>query len=77
MSLGIIAAAGDLPRAVAESAEASGRPVFVVALRGLCGPWVEKFPHDWVSLGEPGRAPSRRSLAPAPRTFFWSGGLSG
>lgn len=50
--LGIIAGGGDLPRAVAESA----RDVFIVALKGLCGDWVENFPHQWVSLGEPGRA---------------------
>jgi len=56
MSLGIIAGGGDLPRAVAESARADGRAVFVVALRGMCGEWAEVFPHDWVSLGEPGRA---------------------
>jgi DUF1009 family protein len=56
MSLGIIAGGGDLPRAVAASARATGRSVFVVALRGLCGDWAEKFPHEEVSLGEPGRA---------------------
>lgn len=56
MSLGVIAGGGDLPRAVAESARAEGRAVFVVALRGMCGEWAEEFPHDWVSLGEPGRA---------------------
>jgi DUF1009 family protein len=56
MTLGLIAGGGELPRAVAESARASGRDVFVVALRGMCGDWVEELPHDWVSLGEPGRA---------------------
>lgn len=56
MSLGVIAGGGDLPRAVAESARAEGRAVFVVALRGMCGEWAEEFSHDWVSLGEPGRA---------------------
>ena len=55
-SLGIIAGGGDLPRAVAQSARADGRDVFVVALRGMCGDWVEEFPHEWVSLGEPGQA---------------------
>ena len=63
MSLGIIAGGGELPRAVAESAHADGRAVFVVALRGMCGEWAEEFPHDWVSLGEPGRA--LKSLAGA------------
>ena len=56
MSLGIIAGGGDLPRAVAQSARAAGRDVFVVALRGSCGDWVAEFLHDKVSLGEPGRA---------------------
>lgn len=54
--LAIIAGGGDLPRAVAQSAHDDGRAVFVVALRGLCGDWVEDYSHDWVSLGEPGRA---------------------
>ena len=62
MSLGIIAGGGDLPRAVAQSARADGRAVFVVALRGMCGEWAEDFPHEWVSLGEPGRA--LKSLEP-------------
>lgn len=56
MNLGLIAGGGDLPRAVAQSAQAAGRPVFVVALRGMCGDWVEEYSHEWISLGEPGRA---------------------
>ena len=56
-ALGIIAGGGDLPRAVAQSARDAGREVFIVALRGsLTESWVEDFPHEWVSLGEPGRA---------------------
>ena len=56
-SLGIIAGGGDLPRAVAQSAREAGRDVFVVALRGsVTETWVEDFPHEWISLGEPGRA---------------------
>ncbi|MES2292094.1 MAG: UDP-2,3-diacylglucosamine diphosphatase LpxI [Pseudomonadota bacterium] len=54
--LGVIAGGGELPRAVAHSARADGRIVFVVALRGMCGDWAEEFSHEWVSLGEPGRA---------------------
>jgi hypothetical protein len=56
MSLGIIAGGGELPRAVAQSARAAGRSIFVVALRGMCGDWAEEFSHEWISLGEPGRA---------------------
>ena len=56
-TLGIIAGGGELPRAVAESARAGGRAVFVVPLTGsLSERWVEDFPHEWVSIGEPGRA---------------------
>jgi UDP-2,3-diacylglucosamine hydrolase len=62
-TLGLVCGGGDLPRAVAESARASGRAVFVVALRGMCGEWAEEFPHDWVSLGEPGRALKALSTA--------------
>ena len=56
MTLGLIAGGGELPRAVAESARADGRGVFVVALKGMCGGWVENFPHAVVALGEPGLA---------------------
>ncbi len=56
-TLGIIAGGGDLPRAVAESAREAGRGVFVVALRGcMTEEWASGFAHEWVSLGEPGRA---------------------
>jgi UDP-2,3-diacylglucosamine hydrolase len=55
-TLGVIAGGGELPRAVAESARESGRDVFVVGLRGLCGDWADAFPREWISLGEPGRA---------------------
>jgi len=55
-TLGIIAGAGDLPRAVAESASAAGRDVFVLALRGSTEAWVSGFAHEWVALGETGKA---------------------
>lgn len=55
--LGIIAGGGDLPRAVAQSARADGRQVFVIALTGsLDGDWVKDFPHEWASQGAPGQA---------------------
>jgi DUF1009 family protein len=50
--LGIIAGGGDLPLAVAESATRSGRPVFIVGLRGSADDSISRFPHDWVALGE-------------------------
>lgn len=61
--LGLIAGGGELPRAVAESVRISGGRVFVVALKGLCGEWADDFAHEWVSLGEPGRALKALSTA--------------
>jgi len=56
MSLGIIAGGGDLPRAVAESARAAGREVFVIALTGsMTEDWAASFSHEWVSIGSPGQ----------------------
>jgi DUF1009 family protein len=56
-ALGIIAGGGGLPPAVARSVRAAGREVFVVAMLGsVTDPWVEDFPHTFVSPGEPGRA---------------------
>jgi DUF1009 family protein len=54
--LGIVAGGGDLPRAVADSAQAAGRALFVLALRGLADDWVSRHAHQWVSLGEAGKA---------------------
>jgi DUF1009 family protein len=55
-ALGIIAGGGELPRAIAQSARASGRDVFVLALNGMTGEWARGFPNEWLSLGEPGGA---------------------
>lgn len=55
-ALGIIAGAGELPRAIANSARASGRDVFVLMLAGLTDTWALDFPHETVSLGELGKA---------------------
>jgi UDP-2,3-diacylglucosamine hydrolase len=52
--LGIIAGGGELPRAIAESARAQGRAVFVVALE-RAGDWTEAFPHDRSSMGLVGK----------------------
>ena len=54
--LGIVAGGGDLPRAVAQSAREAGREVFVLALAGLAGDWIQDFSHETVSLGEVGKA---------------------
>jgi len=54
--LGLIAGGGDLPPAVARSVRESGRAVFVVALAGSTGgDWVQDYPHEILSPGEPGR----------------------
>lgn len=55
-ALGIIAGGGELPAAIAESVANEGRAVFVAALRGLAEKHVTRFDHEWVSLGETGRA---------------------
>ena len=55
-ALGIIAGGGELPSAVADAAQSAGRAVFILALRGSAGPEIEKYDHEWVSMGEPGKA---------------------
>jgi DUF1009 family protein len=55
-ALGIIAGGGELPRAIAHSARDGGRDVFVLAINGTTDAWVNEFPNEWMSLGEPGRA---------------------
>jgi DUF1009 family protein len=55
-ALGIIAGGGELPRAIAQSARAAGRDVFVLAINGMTGEWARDFPNAWLSLGEPGGA---------------------
>jgi DUF1009 family protein len=55
-ALGVVAGGGELPRAIAESAREAGRKVFVLALRGSSDKWVSGFSHEWVALGETGKA---------------------
>lgn len=57
--LGIIAGGGDLPRAVAQSARADGREVFVIGLIGSLDAgdvWIKDFAHELASVGAPGQA---------------------
>ena len=55
-TLGLIAGGGELPRAVAMAARAAGRDVFVVPLVGsVTEDWINDFPHEWLTPGEPGR----------------------
>ncbi len=53
-TLGIIAGGGELPRAIADSARAQGRDVFVVALE-RAGDWTGDYPHDRSSMGLVGK----------------------
>jgi DUF1009 family protein len=56
VTLGLIAGGGELPRAVAEAARASGREVYVEALLGsVVEDWTNGFHHEFLSPGEPGR----------------------
>lgn len=50
--LGIIAGGGELPIAVARNARTSGRPVYLLGLRGAADDAIAEFEHDWISLGE-------------------------
>ena len=55
-TLGLIAGGGELPRAVAHAAKMAGREVFVVPLVGsVTEDWINGFPHEFLSPGEPGR----------------------
>ncbi|HVU21096.1 MAG TPA: UDP-2,3-diacylglucosamine diphosphatase LpxI [Rhizomicrobium sp.] len=54
--LGIVAGGGDLPRAIAESAHAAGRSVFVLRLVNLTGEWAGGYPNETVAMGELGKA---------------------
>jgi DUF1009 family protein len=55
-ALGIVAGGGELPHAIANSARAGGRDVFVLVLAGMTDDWAKDFPHESVALGELGKA---------------------
>ncbi len=54
-ALGILAGRGSLPVHVAKAATAAGRPVHILALKGMASQDVESFPHTWSSIGQIGR----------------------
>ncbi|MCL2713828.1 MAG: UDP-2,3-diacylglucosamine diphosphatase LpxI [Alphaproteobacteria bacterium] len=55
--LGIIAGAGAMPFAVAESVRKQGRSAVLFALRGICDPVrVASYRHHWIAIGQVGRA---------------------
>ncbi len=55
--IGLIAAGGVMPFAVADSLAARGINPVLFALRGACDPVrVERFRHHWISIGQLGKA---------------------
>ncbi len=55
--IGLIAAGGVMPFAVADSLIARGINPVLFALRGACDPMgVERFRHHWISIGQLGKA---------------------
>src|SRR5260370_1779752 len=55
--VGLIAAGGVMPFAVADSLIARGLDPVVFALKGACDPVpVARFRHHWISVGQVGRA---------------------
>ena len=55
--IGLIAAGGVMPFAVADSLAARGINPVLFALRGACDPvGVERFRHHWISIGQLGKA---------------------
>jgi len=55
--IGLIAAGGVMPFAVADSLTARGISPILFALKGACDPVrVERFRHHWISVGQVGRA---------------------
>src|SRR6195952_5733118 len=54
--VGLIAAGGVMPFAVADSLAARGIKPVIFALKGICDPApVERFRHHWISIGQLGR----------------------
>lgn len=54
--LGIIAGRGDLPVRLVEAARASGREVYVLAIKNQVDQPLDGIPHDWIRLGAAGKA---------------------
>src|SRR5947208_10418555 len=55
--IGLIAAGGVMPFAIADSLTARGIDPVLFALRGACDPVaVKRFRHHWISVGQLGRA---------------------
>jgi UDP-2,3-diacylglucosamine hydrolase len=51
----IVCGGGAFPLALAEAVRASGREVLLFLIRGFADPVLERFPHQWLALGQVGR----------------------
>lgn len=49
--LGIIAGSGRLPIVLAEAVQSSGRPIYMVGLKGFADSGIEAFPHGYFRIG--------------------------
>jgi DUF1009 family protein len=73
--VGLIAAGGAMPFAVADSLAARGVAAVLFALRGICdAEKVARFHHHWISIGELGRA-TRLFRAEGCRDLVFIGSL--
>jgi UDP-2,3-diacylglucosamine hydrolase len=73
--VGLIAAGGVMPFAVADSLRQRGVDSVLFALRGICDPKrVEHFRHHWISIGQLGRA-TRLFRAEGCRDLVFIGNL--
>jgi len=73
--VGLIAAGGVMPFAVADSLRERGVDSVLFALRGICDPkQVERFRHHWISVGQLGRA-TRLFRAEGCRDLVFIGNL--
>jgi UDP-2,3-diacylglucosamine hydrolase len=53
--LALVCGAGQFPLAVADAVTASGRPVYLIGVRGAADPAIAKYPHGWIGMGRLGR----------------------
>ncbi|BCJ90777.1 hypothetical protein IZ6_15120 [Terrihabitans soli] len=53
--LALVCGAGQFPLAVADAVTASGRPIYLIGVRGAADPAISKYPHDWIGMGRLGR----------------------
>ncbi len=74
--VGIIAGAGTMPFAVADSLAARGRSAVIFALKGACDPAAAaRFRHHWISVGQIGKA-TRLFRSEGCRDLIFIGGLA-